>query len=356
MKPANISRKGRGEKEKKITKTLCYSVVIILLLGCAKPPKVPPSQQEQSVMEQIEVTPEEDAYEAVPVKAEPVFAMSAESARPGESVTVGYLDESGASLQAVLIDYKGRRISKAAFFTLDSGLKIKAAILGIPSTAAIGEALIRVEQGGEMILELPFTIEDRDFDSETIPLNQQNTEIRTVPDPQKTAESELLWAIISRTGTEIYSEGLFILPLSTNRRTSSYGSRRIYEYSDGKTDTTIHAGVDIGVPTGTNVLACAAGKVVLARSRIITGNTVVLEHLPGVYSLYYHMDSIAVSEGSVVQAGAVLGESGSTGLATGPHLHWEVRVSTENADPDVFLTRPVLDKNDIINKMLHTTH
>jgi murein DD-endopeptidase MepM/ murein hydrolase activator NlpD len=63
------------------------------------------------------------------------------------------------------------------------------------------------------------------------------------------------------------------------------------------------------------------------------------------------MDSIAVSEGSIVEEGAFLGESGSTGLATGPHLHWEIRVSTENADPDAFLSRPVLDKEDILNKL-----
>ena len=86
-------------------------------------------------------------------------------------------------------------------------------------------------------------------------------------------------------------------------------------------------------------------------SRIVTGNTVILEHLPGLYSLYYHLDKIAVSEGSIVEAGTILGESGSTGLATGPHLHWEIRVSTENADPDVFLSRPVLDKKDIIDKL-----
>jgi murein DD-endopeptidase MepM/ murein hydrolase activator NlpD len=105
------------------------------------------------------------------------------------------------------------------------------------------------------------------------------------------------------------------------------------------------------VPTGTEVRACAAGGVVLARERIVTGNTVILEHLPGVYSLYYHMDSIAVSEGLVVEEGALLGESGSTGLATGPHLHWEIRVSGENADPDVFLSRPLIDKNEILNRM-----
>jgi murein DD-endopeptidase MepM/ murein hydrolase activator NlpD len=165
----------------------------------------------------------------------------------------------------------------------------------------------------------------------------------------------MLWSIISRTGREIYSEGPFRPPVTSTRRTSAYGSRRIYQYADGRTDTTIHAGVDIGVPTGTEVTACAAGRVVLARERIVTGNTVILEHLPGVYSLYYHLDSIAVSEGPVVAEGSLLGLSGSTGLATGPHLHWEIRVSGENADPDAFLSpalpRPLLDKQSIMDKL-----
>jgi murein DD-endopeptidase MepM/ murein hydrolase activator NlpD len=166
----------------------------------------------------------------------------------------------------------------------------------------------------------------------------------------------LLWAILSRTGNEVFSIDAFVPPVTSTRRTSFYGDRRIYEYVNGRTDTTIHAGIDYGVPTGTRVMACAAGRVVLARERIVTGNTVVLEHLPGLYSLYYHMNSITVSENSIVEAGAILGESGSTGLATGPHLHWEIRVSTEYADPDAFLGRPVLDKNGIINKLRGNTN
>jgi murein DD-endopeptidase MepM/ murein hydrolase activator NlpD len=94
--------------------------------------------------------------------------------------------------------------------------------------------------------------------------------------------------------------------------------------------------------------------VVLARYRIVTGNSVILEHLPGVYSIYYHLDSIAVSEGTLAAAGTVLGSSGATGLATGPHLHWEIRVSGENADPDAFTARPLLDKNAILAKMNDT--
>jgi len=119
----------------------------------------------------------------------------------------------------------------------------------------------------------------------------------------------------------------------------------------GESDTTLHNGIDYGIPIGTDVMASARGRVVIARYRIVTGNSVVIEHLPGLFSIYYHLDSIAVSEGAIVEAGTLLGLSGVTGLATGPHLHWEVRVSGESADPDAFLNGPILDKNAILRQL-----
>jgi murein DD-endopeptidase MepM/ murein hydrolase activator NlpD len=139
--------------------------------------------------------------------------------------------------------------------------------------------------------------------------------------------------------------------VASTRRTSFFGDRRVFKYANGNEDTSIHAGVDYGVPTGTPVSACGPGRVVLARNRIVTGNSVVLEHLPGVYSLYYHLDSIAVNEGVMVDAGTLLGRAGATGLATGPHLHWEIRVAGENTDPDILMARPLLDKDAILAKI-----
>jgi murein DD-endopeptidase MepM/ murein hydrolase activator NlpD len=211
--------------------------------------------------------------------------------------------------------------------------------------------LIRVESGTATLGEISLTIAGREFISEEIFLNQDNTDIRTQEDPQKTAESAALWAILSRTGREVYAAGPFIAPVDSPRRTSFFGDRRVYRYINGKSDTSIHAGIDYGVPRGTPVRACAPGRVVLARFRIVTGNSVILEHLPGVYSLYYHLDTIAVAEETLVDAGTLLGESGSTGLSTGPHLHWEIRAAGENADPDAFLSRPILDKEALLRKI-----
>ena len=111
----------------------------------------------------------------------------------------------------------------------------------------------------------------------------------------------------------------------------------MFEYTDKKTSTSLHYGIDYGVPTGTPVHSCAEGKVVLAENRISTGWSVVVEHLPGLYSLYYHMDSLNVQEGQYVKQGEKLGLSGATGLATGPHLHWEVRLNMGAVNPEFFL-------------------
>ena len=293
-----------------------------------------------------------------PAPQEPGIVLIPENARPGEPVTIGYCGNIAGpaepGLQAVLMDEQGRRLSKAAFFSVEheeGEEELKAAILAIPATARPGNGHICIESANGLIRELPYTITGREFTSETILLNQDNTDLRTKPDPQKTAEAERLWAILSRTGKDAYCYGPFLPPVASTRRTSFYGDRRIYQYIDGSKDTSIHAGIDFGVPKGTEVRACAPGKVVFAGLRIVTGNSVILEHLPGVYSLYYHMDTILVHEGAVISGGDLVGLSGSTGLATGPHLHWEIRVSGEYADPDAFLSRAVLDKKDIFNKM-----
>jgi murein DD-endopeptidase MepM/ murein hydrolase activator NlpD len=292
---------------------------------------------------------------------QPRFALTPENPRPGEPVTIavasgpegGARGMDGGDIRAVLVTREGR-LSRTVFFdfpTSEGELPFKAAILPIPSTARPGPASVRIESPSALIAELPLTITPRDFVSEEIALDPVNTDIRTAPDPRKTAESELLWAILNRTGADIYVHEAFAPPVASTRRTSFFGDRRVFKYSNGKTDTAIHAGIDYGVPRGTAVTACAGGKVVLARFRIVTGNSVIIEHLPGVYSLYYHLDKIEVKEGELVRTGVLLGQSGSTGLATGPHLHWEIRVAGENTDPDAFVSRPILDKDAILTKI-----
>jgi murein DD-endopeptidase MepM/ murein hydrolase activator NlpD len=285
------------------------------------------------------------------------YAIIPENPLPGEPVTIGVDADSIAGIKnAVLYNSRGKQLAKASFFKLTNESEkpsIAAAVLTIPVTASAGFAHINIESALGIALEIPLVIKERQFNSEIIELNEALTGIRADPDPRKTAESEYLWAILNRTGSEIYSAVKFSPPLSSTRRTSFFGDRRVYKYSTGKTDTSIHAGIDYGVPVGTKVYACAAGKVVLAKYRIVTGNSVIVEHAPGIYSLYYHFDKLSINEGDLVHTGTLLGTSGVTGLATGPHLHWEIRVSGEFTDPDAFINRHILDKDAILAKIIN---
>lgn len=284
------------------------------------------------------------------------FAMP-ESVTPGEYTTIIYVPLFGkvdgmSNINAALYNAAGKKISSAGMFLFkidDAGHSALAALITPPSTTESGGAVIKIEHDKKTLAKIPLEIKKRDFAAEVIPLNPANTNLRTVPDPQKTAEAQKLWSILQTTGSDIWSMPEFETPVAANtRRSSFFGDRRVYKYSDGTSATSVHAGIDYAVPKNTPVKSCAAGKVILARQRIVTGNSIIIEHLPGVYSIYYHLEKINAQENAMVKAGDVIGLSGSTGLSTGPHLHWEIRVSTENADPDAFCARPPLDKMNIL--------
>jgi murein DD-endopeptidase MepM/ murein hydrolase activator NlpD len=94
-----------------------------------------------------------------------------------------------------------------------------------------------------------------------------------------------------------------------------------------------HQGADFRAATGTPVHAPNAGRVVLAQNLYFAGNTVIIDHGLGVFSLLAHLSRIGVERGTVVTRGDVVGESGATGRVTGPHLHWAVRFGEMTVDP-----------------------
>ena len=102
--------------------------------------------------------------------------------------------------------------------------------------------------------------------------------------------------------------------------TSPFGEQRSF---NGGPVGGHHGGTDFGAVTGTAVLAANNGTVVLARELAVRGKMVIVDHGSGVYTGYAHLSEIDVSEGGAVQKGQVVGLVGTTGLSTGPHLHWE---------------------------------
>lgn len=94
-----------------------------------------------------------------------------------------------------------------------------------------------------------------------------------------------------------------------------------------------HSGVDLRGSRGTPVAATNHGRVVLTGDHFFTGLTVVIDHGGGIQSMYFHLDKILVKKGDLVDKGQVIGQVGSTGRSSGPHLHWGMRVNGDRVDP-----------------------
>jgi len=131
--------------------------------------------------------------------------------------------------------------------------------------------------------------------------------------------------------------GNFALPVQAGT-SSAFGTRR--SYNSGPLGSG-HSGWDLDAAAGTPVLAPARGRVVLAEALQVRGNAVIVDHGLGVYSAYYHLSEIRVRVGQIVAQGEVIGKVGNTGLSTGPHLHWEMRVGGVAVEPAEWTQRPI---------------
>ena len=105
---------------------------------------------------------------------------------------------------------------------------------------------------------------------------------------------------------------------------SAFGARRSY---NGGPYRTYHEGVDYAAFGGTAVLAPSSGTIIVAEFLYVRGGTVIIDHGLGIYTGYYHLSSVAVTPGTEVEQGSLLGEVGTTGLSTGNHLHWDLLVN-----------------------------
>lgn len=281
------------------------------------------------------------------VSAQPTFRVSTVKDVPAAValLAVDSTDAVGSYRVRAVVDLAPAGAGAAAGATEPNG---RDAAITAGSGVVVGAAL-----GRQVTLETTIAVEDRPFVHEDIPLNTKLSDLREVPDPRQVAEAEKILAILNTFDPQaVYSDGQYSWPLDKFIISSHYGDRRRYLYSDGKTAGAIHTGVDMAAPEGTAVHAAADGKVVFAGPLIISGNTVVLEHLPGVYGLYYHMSRLEVQTGDLVTAGQEIGNVGMTGLATGPHLHWEIRVDNIPVEPTEFLKSPLIDKGELFRRIV----
>lgn len=157
-----------------------------------------------------------------------------------------------------------------------------------------------------------------------------------------TSEAELLKlsAIWSQASSTLWWTGIFTRPIGLQYETTSpFGTRRNYVGGAYATKS-YHSGQDFGAPEGVPILAPAAGIVALAEPLQVRGNAVLIDHGRGIFTGYWHLSEIKVTAGQLVTVGDVIGLVGTTGLSTGTHLHWELRIYGIAVDPMQFLVQP----------------
>ncbi len=149
-------------------------------------------------------------------------------------------------------------------------------------------------------------------------------------------EAEIVALVYASSDPEWLGDGGFIAPHPA-KAWPNFGQRRL----TNNVLSSVHGGVDLQVPWGEPIRAVNRGRVVLASPLYLSGNSVIIDHGLGTFSFYGHLSKLLVHRGDMVDKGAIIGECGSTGRSTGPHLHWSIRVGDSRVDPFAMLAFPL---------------
>jgi hypothetical protein len=201
------------------------------------------------------------------------------------------------------------------------------AYLGVDLDVTPGDHTIEYAMGptsGSVVI----VIHDRTFARESLKVDSKYTELDAKTQARVSRETEELNAIWRDIGKQrLWTKG-FNLP-TAGELGSPFGLRRVFNDKPRSP----HAGHDIKAPVGTPVHASNTGKVALAKDLFFTGNTVILDHGLGLFTLYAHLSQIDVKAGETVERAQRIGAVGATGRVTGPHLHWGVKLAGARVDP-----------------------
>lgn len=202
------------------------------------------------------------------------------------------------------------------------------ALVGIPLEALPGTHKLSVTHGPE----ITFTVNDKQYRTQKLRIQDKS---KVDPDAESSERIAREMVIQQQLKTRFSSEPAdlaFMRPVA-GHDTGRFGLRRILNGQPRNP----HSGMDIAAARGTPVRATASGTVLHTDDFFFSGNVVYVDHGSGVISMYAHLNSIAVKAGDHVRQGDVVGEVGSTGRATGPHLHWSVYLNGAAVDPSLFL-------------------
>jgi len=210
------------------------------------------------------------------------------------------------------------------------------AVIGVgafaePGLAPLSVAYTPADGGDVESIAQSIEIIDHDYPVENINLDPETSAL-LAPEIVNNELAIRAGVLTGYTAAKLW-DGAFVRP-AEGAISSEYGVAR--SYNNGPVSS-FHGGTDFAGDIGAPIYAAAAGTVVFAEELQVRGNTVIVDHGGGVFTSYNHLSEILVSEGEAVTAGQHIGALGSTGLVTGPHLHWEVIVRGVEVDGELWL-------------------
>lgn len=251
------------------------------------------------------------------------------------------------------------------------------ATVPLPAEEPAGSFALRLEQPGRTSTDFSVTkqvdVADREFEREIIFLDSARYALLSKR-AEIARDARAIRQVLSSQTSERQWSGKWREPVSGGR-SSAYGVERFYyPASDSSRAVTLpstaraggpfagdtgtrragdvpawrHSGVDIAVRRGTSVVAPARGTVAEVGEYTLTGRTLILDHGRGVHSVYFHLDTVLVRRGDIVPAGRTMARVGSTGLSTGPHLHYGIYINGKDVDPAAWRDMPDFALSDSV--------
>lgn len=269
----------------------------------------------------------------------------------------------GLSMQAPRCSWKG---APFPCYSINGGV-----LATIPLTAdePAGRYTLTIDRPVGRIVRT-ITVADQDFDREVVLLTPALYElvkrsrdvardaralrqVLSVETPDRAWTGKWREPIIGATGKGYGSERSYfpasdssrVINLAPERARAAFGADTINE--GARVPSWRHSGVDIAAPGRTRVLAPAAGVVADVGDYTLTGKTLIIDHGQGVFTAYFHLDSVLVQRGDQVKVGKWIGRVGATGLATGPHLHYGVYVHGKDVDPAAWRSMPAFAQSTV---------
>ncbi len=204
------------------------------------------------------------------------------------------------------------------------------AIVGIPLSSKAGKKTLSDKARHTQI---HFSVQDKKYPSQYITLKNKRMVNPNPLDLKRIKRERITLNKALSTWTENSAvETDFILP-AKGRLSSPFGLRRFFN----KQPRNPHSGLDIAAGAGAPIISPSKGIVINTGDYFFNGNTVLIDHGQGLISGYFHMSKIAVKTGQAVNQGDILGAVGSTGRATGPHLHWNIYLNGAKVNPALFV-------------------